>query len=77
MLNHFFFASPTRSTTKKMVWFGIWAGAVVASFWWFKDLALGIHGSVNSHTGWKWRDSWNVSQAQWTRRTALTSQIYN
>lgn len=34
---------------------------MVLNFWWFKDLALGVHGNINDHKGWKWRSSWNVS----------------
>lgn len=51
----------SRSLKVRTIWFAIWAGAVIVNFWWFKDLALGIHGNVNDHKGWKWRDSWNVS----------------
>ncbi|KAK6903573.1 hypothetical protein I203_107078 [Kwoniella mangroviensis CBS 8507] len=61
VLDHFFFGGTRRTSFKKGVWFGIWAGAVILSFWWFKDLALGIHGPVNDHWGWLWRLSWNVS----------------
>jgi dolichyl-phosphate-mannose-protein mannosyltransferase len=51
----------SRSLRVRTIWFAIWAGAVIINFWWFKDLALGIHGNVNDHKGWKWRESWNVS----------------
>ena len=51
----------SRSLKVRTIWFAIWAGAVILNFWWFKDLALGIRGNVNDHKGWKWRDSWNVS----------------
>nr|ODN93643.1 dolichyl-phosphate-mannose-protein mannosyltransferase [Cryptococcus depauperatus CBS 7855] len=61
ILDHLFFSSSHRSQTKKLVWFGIWTGAVVLSFWWFKDLALGVRGPINDHSGWGWRKSWNVS----------------
>lgn len=60
ILDHFFFASPTRSHTKKLIWFTVWAGVVILCFWWFKDLALGIYGNVNNHWGWGWRSSWNI-----------------
>ncbi|AAW45848.1 hypothetical protein CNBJ1540 [Cryptococcus deneoformans B-3501A] len=60
ILDHFFFASSTRSHTKKLIWFAVWAGVVILSFWWFKDLALGISGNVNNHWGWGWRSSWNI-----------------
>jgi dolichyl-phosphate-mannose-protein mannosyltransferase len=64
VLETFFFGSPKRSFRAKLVWFAIWTGAVVLSFWWFKDLALGIYGPVNEHKGWRWRRSWNVSDAR-------------
>ncbi|WVF69639.1 hypothetical protein IAT40_004418 [Kwoniella sp. CBS 6097] len=60
VLDHLFFAPSKRSQFKKLIWFLIWAGSVVVSFWWFKDLALGVHGPVNSHWGWAWRPSWNI-----------------
>lgn len=55
------FSSSRWSDKSKLVWFIFWAGAVVLNFWWFKDLALGIYGPVDSHKGWQWRRSWNVS----------------
>jgi dolichyl-phosphate-mannose-protein mannosyltransferase len=55
------FGSPKRSPLAKLVWFVLWTGSVVVSFWWFKDLALGVHGPINEHKGWRWRSSWNVS----------------
>ncbi|ODN79524.1 hypothetical protein L202_03485 [Cryptococcus amylolentus CBS 6039] len=60
VLDHFFFSSRRLSQKQKMIWFALWAGGVILSFWWFKDLALGIRGSVNSHHGWDWRSSWNI-----------------
>ncbi|WVR04769.1 hypothetical protein IAU60_001781 [Kwoniella sp. DSM 27419] len=60
VLDHLFFSSTRRSDFKKTVWFVLWAGSVVVSFWWFKDLALGVHGPVSSHWGYLWRPSWNI-----------------
>ena len=60
VLDHIFFSSQ-RSPVTKLAWFVFWAGGVIVSFWWFKDLALGVHGPINEHWGLKWRDSWNVS----------------
>nr|XP_031858200.1 uncharacterized protein CI109_006343 [Kwoniella shandongensis]KAA5525272.1 hypothetical protein CI109_006343 [Kwoniella shandongensis] len=60
VLDHFFFGSKRRTQTNKVIWFAIWTGLVVLSFWWFKDLALGIYGPVNDHSGWRWRLSWNI-----------------
>ena len=60
VLDHFFFAGPRSEFTKRL-WFALWAGSVIISFWWFKDLALGVHGPVNAHGGWLWRTTWNVS----------------
>ncbi|RXK40898.1 dolichyl-phosphate-mannose-protein mannosyltransferase [Tremella mesenterica] len=60
VLDHLIFSSPRRSHTAKVTWFVLWASGVVLSFWWFKDLALGIHGPVGDHWGWKWRSSWNI-----------------
>jgi dolichyl-phosphate-mannose-protein mannosyltransferase len=59
VLDHIFFSSK-RSHTSQLAWFVFWTGAVVLSFWWFKDLALGVHGPINDHKGWQWRSTWNV-----------------
>ena len=61
VLDHLIFSSRKRTALNKTIWFAIWTGLVVVSFWWFKDLALGVRGPVNSHWGWRWRQSWNVS----------------
>lgn len=61
MLDTYIFSSPRWSDKSKLVWFVLWTVSVVVNFWWFKDLALGIHGPVNDHPGWQWRDTWNVS----------------
>ncbi|WRT64632.1 uncharacterized protein IL334_001565 [Kwoniella shivajii] len=60
VLDLMIFSSIRRSQFKKGIWFALWAGSVVLSFWWFKDLALGIYGPVNDHWGWMWRISWNI-----------------
>lgn len=60
MLELLVFSSTKRSNLAKNIWFIVLTGLVVGNFWWFKDLALGIYGPVNNHTGWMWRPSWNV-----------------
>ncbi|GMK59386.1 hypothetical protein CspeluHIS016_0704010 [Cutaneotrichosporon spelunceum] len=60
VLDLLFFGSPRWSPKARFMWFVVWAGALVANFWWFKDLALGIYGNVNDHPGWQWRRSWNI-----------------
>ncbi|BEI83871.1 hypothetical protein CcaverHIS002_0404750 [Cutaneotrichosporon cavernicola] len=60
VLDLFFFGSTRWSAKAKLVWFVLWTGALVVNFWWFKDLALGVHGNVNDHPGWQWRRSWNI-----------------
>jgi dolichyl-phosphate-mannose-protein mannosyltransferase len=64
-LDHLFFGNPrdNRPQSRRLAWFVVWTLAVVVNFWWFKDLALGVHGNINDHKGWKWRSSWNVSNA--------------
>lgn len=71
VLDLFFFSSK-RSASTKIVWFVIWAGAVLVQFWWFKGLALGVHGPIDKHWGLKWRSSWNVSGCS---RVVLTSDV--
>ena len=61
VLDHFFFSPVRRGRLSKIFWFTFWTGPVLVSFWWFKDLALGVSGPVNDQWGWKWRPSWNVS----------------
>jgi dolichyl-phosphate-mannose--protein O-mannosyl transferase len=61
VLDHFFFGSPTRSERVKWVWFAIWAGSLIVSFFWFKDLAFGLYGPITDIKGYQWRSSWNVS----------------
>lgn len=62
VLDHFFFGSPTRSEKVKWVWFAIWAGSLIVSFFWFKDLAFGLYGPITDIKGYQWRSSWNVSE---------------
>lgn len=64
VLDTWFFNNQKLSPTTRLAWFVLWTAAVVINFWWFKDLALGIHGPVNDHKGWQWRRSWNVSGVQ-------------
>ncbi|KAF7330198.1 Glycosyltransferase family 39 protein [Mycena venus] len=55
MLDHFIFSSRSLPFTAKGVAFGICAGAVVGTFWWFKGVAFGIDGPIGEHTGLLWR----------------------
>ncbi|KAK4686851.1 hypothetical protein P7C73_g3267, partial [Tremellales sp. Uapishka_1] len=63
VLELFIFGSTKRTRRNKNIWFLIWTGSVMFCFWWFKDLALGIHGSVDNQWGWMLRPTWNVSPA--------------
>lgn len=38
-----------------MISFGVIAGALLLSFWWFKGVAFGIDGPINEHKGLQWR----------------------
>ncbi|KAF8902825.1 dolichyl-phosphate-mannose-protein mannosyltransferase [Gymnopilus junonius] len=60
VLDHFIFTSKHLSERTKLIAFGICAGSVVGTFWWFKAVAFGIEGPVNEHWGLQWRDSWNI-----------------
>ncbi|KAH6887353.1 glycosyltransferase family 39 protein [Coprinopsis sp. MPI-PUGE-AT-0042] len=60
VLDHFIFSSRRLSTRTKSIAFGIIAGSIVFSFWWFKAAAFGIAGPVNDHWGMEWRKSWNI-----------------
>jgi len=75
VLDHFFFSSTKRSHLSKIVWFSFWAGLVLVSFFWFKDLALGVTGPINEHWGWRWRPSWNVSEACCIHQSLLMMRL--
>lgn len=64
VLNTFIFGSPRWSERTKLIWFIFWTSAVFLNFWWFRDMALGIHGPINDHKGWQWRRSWNIYNGQ-------------
>jgi hypothetical protein len=55
LLDHFIFSSRRFSTNTKWIAFGIVAGSIFITFWWFKGLAFGIAGPMNQHWGLHWR----------------------
>lgn len=55
LLDHFIFSSRRYTTKTKSIIFGICAGSVILTFWWFKGLAFGIEGPINEHKGLLWR----------------------
>ncbi|KAH0583383.1 hypothetical protein H2248_009010 [Termitomyces sp. 'cryptogamus'] len=60
MFDHFVFSSRRYSTQTKWIVFGVAAGTIVCTFWWFKGMAFGIDGPINEHWGLLWRKSWNI-----------------
>ncbi|KAF7375276.1 Glycosyltransferase family 39 protein [Mycena sanguinolenta] len=64
ILDHFIFSSRTLPLAAKGVAFGICAGAVAGTFWWFKGVAFGIDGPINEHWGLLWRKTWNIYNLQ-------------
>ncbi|KAL7419324.1 Dolichyl-phosphate-mannose--protein mannosyltransferase 2 [Cryptotrichosporon argae] len=60
VLDLYAFNNSRLSPRARDVAFALAAAVVVANFWWFKDLALGIHGPVDKIRGWGWRRSWNI-----------------
>ncbi len=52
MLDHFIFSARSVPFPAKGVAFGICAGAVAGTFWWFKGVALGIDGPIGEHRGY-------------------------
>ncbi|KNZ76252.1 Dolichyl-phosphate-mannose--protein mannosyltransferase 2 [Termitomyces sp. J132] len=55
MFDHFVFSSRRYSTQTKWIVFGVAAGTIVCTFWWFKGMAFGIDGPINEHWGLLWR----------------------
>ncbi|KIJ44250.1 glycosyltransferase family 39 protein [Sphaerobolus stellatus SS14] len=60
MTDQFFFRSRRLQDRGKNITFGIFAFAIIATFWWFKGVAFGIEGPVADHWGLRWRKSWNI-----------------
>ncbi|KAJ7194210.1 glycosyltransferase family 39 protein [Mycena pura] len=60
VLDHFIFSSPRVGLVGRGVAFGVCAGAIIGTFWWFKGVAFGIDGPIKEHTGLLWRKSWNI-----------------
>lgn len=62
LLDHFVFSSRRLTPRAKRIVFGVYAGLVVAVFWWFRGVSFGIEGFIEQHKGLRWRKSWNVSR---------------
>ena len=72
LLDHFIFSSRRISTNKKWIAFGIVAGVIFLTFWWFKGLAFGITGPMKQHWGLQWR---KVCRPCCYHSTCLSSDI--
>lgn len=55
ILDHFIFSSRRLSAKTKRIAFGICAGAIVGTFWWFSGLAFGVDGPITDYKGLLWR----------------------
>nr|GAT60882.1 glycosyltransferase family 39 protein [Mycena chlorophos] len=60
LLDHFIFSARRLSLRTKTIAFGICAGSILLTFWWFKGVAFGIDGAISKHKGLLWRESWNI-----------------
>ncbi|GAA5892190.1 hypothetical protein JCM8208_001470 [Rhodotorula glutinis] len=60
LLDHFVFRSHRLTPRTKKVVFGLVAGAVVGTWWFFRACAWGIEGPAKDMVGRKWRKSWNL-----------------
>ncbi|CED82274.1 glycosyltransferase family 39 protein [Phaffia rhodozyma] len=60
LTDHFIFSNRRLTLRAKAIFFGLFAGAVILVFWWFKGVSFGIDGLVEDHWGLKWRKSWNI-----------------
>ncbi|GAA5937672.1 hypothetical protein JCM3775_002095 [Rhodotorula graminis] len=60
LLDHFIFRSHRLTPRTKKVVFGLVAGAVVGTWWFFRACAWGIEGPAKDMVGRKWRKSWNL-----------------
>ena len=55
LLDHFVFKSRRLKERTKWIVFGLYAGAIVGIFWWFRGVAWGIEGPIKEHWGLLWR----------------------
>jgi hypothetical protein len=55
LLDHFIFSSHRLSRRTKTIVFTIVAGAIVGTFWWFRNVAFGLDGPISDHWGLRWR----------------------
>ncbi|KAF9053374.1 dolichyl-phosphate-mannose-protein mannosyltransferase [Panaeolus papilionaceus] len=60
VFDHFIFSSKRYTQKTKSIAFGVIAGVITFTFWWFKGVAFGIDGPVNDHWGLEWRKTWNI-----------------
>ncbi|KDQ16238.1 glycosyltransferase family 39 protein [Botryobasidium botryosum FD-172 SS1] len=60
LIDHFVFSSKRLSERTKQIVFGICAGAVIGTFWWFRGLAFGVEGPIGDQKGLLWRKTWNI-----------------
>ncbi|TFK63763.1 glycosyltransferase family 39 protein [Pluteus cervinus] len=60
LLDHFVFSSRRLTHKVKTIVFGVSAGLVVLSWWWFRAVAFGIDGPIEEYWGVGWRKSWNI-----------------
>lgn len=56
LLDHFIFSSRKLSHKTKAITFGVISFLIVANFWWFRGVAFGIDGAIESHWGLLWRN---------------------
>lgn len=64
MLDHFIFSSRRFTIKAKRITFGICAGVIICTFWWFRGMAFGMRGPIEDHWGLRWRNSWNIYNHQ-------------
>jgi len=55
LFDHFIFKSRRLKNKTKWIIFGVAAGVVVGTFWWFRGVAFGIEGPIKEHWGLLWR----------------------
>jgi dolichyl-phosphate-mannose--protein O-mannosyl transferase len=55
MVDHFVLTARTLSERAKWGVYGAVVFAIVANFWWFRGMALGIDGPINDYWGVGWR----------------------
>ncbi|KAJ7052545.1 glycosyltransferase family 39 protein [Mycena amicta] len=60
LLDHFIFSSRGLTQRTKTIVFGVCAGSLILTFWWFRGVAFGIDGPISEHKGLLWRSSWNI-----------------